>query len=118
MSLDDLTPPMKLSTERSLSRWTPSIVAILGFAITFGATWNKLESHIEDRNIHATYEKHADLFVPRTELEAIVVQLNEAIRLTVQMTQDSESRTREDMKALGAKLDRIENILLENKNGR
>jgi hypothetical protein len=107
---------MKDNTERHLSRWAPALVAVLGSAVGFGASISRVNAHMSDANVHMSYDKKIQEFVPRNEIESIVKLLNDSVQMTAQLSKESEGRTREDIHAINAKLDKITEILLRNNN--
>lgn len=105
---------MKTSTERHLSRWIPTIVAILGVAVGIGASINRIDAHVDDTVVHMSYEEKIKAFVPRNEVENMIQLLHDSIQMTIQFAKDAEARTEQDIQRIEEKLDRIEEILLSN----
>lgn len=110
------TTDVNISTERSLSRWIPSGVAVLGFAVGFGASYNTISSHVEDESVHMPYEKRIETFVPRAEVENMIKLLHDSVQLTIQYSKESDRRTEADIQRIEEKLDRIEELLITTHN--
>lgn len=54
-------------------------VVIITAIFYFGIKYEKIDAHINDTSIHWTYEKRASFFVPRTELEYKLEDINEKL---------------------------------------
>lgn len=58
--------------------WLIGLITVSGGGlIIFGVMKNKIDNHIEDRNIHQTHKEISDNMMPRTECNIISGNIND-----------------------------------------